>query len=181
VLGIDSVNTSVFAPSSLKATEHYLLAGSSSAGVLARSDQATRRCARYWWALNGDVNAPTREGHATLTALIDPKNLRHVVPERSTSWEPQPERKHVWGWWQIRHVPPPGGNFEEKVDIEEHGRWRMASSGMLRRVAYVRTDVSEELSASLIWVTRIGELGTTLVVTSTRRPLWILSPWWRRR
>jgi hypothetical protein len=34
----------------------------------------------------------------------------------------------------------------------------MASSGMLRRVALVRTDVSEELSASFIRVTRIGEL-----------------------
>jgi hypothetical protein len=33
-------------------------------------------------------------------------------------------------------------------------------------VALVRTDVSEELSASLIKVTRIGELGTTLPVTS---------------
>jgi hypothetical protein len=37
----------------------------------------------------------------------------------------------------------------------------MASSGMLRRVAVVRTDVSAELSASLIRVTRIGELGTS--------------------
>jgi hypothetical protein len=41
----------------------------------------------------------------------------------------------------------------------------MASSGMLRRVALVRTEVSEELSASIIRVTRIGELGT-LAVTS---------------
>jgi hypothetical protein len=46
----------------------------------------------------------------------------------------------------------------------------MASSGMLRRVALVRTDVSEELSASFIMVTRIGELGT-LAVTSNRRTL----------
>jgi hypothetical protein len=37
---------------------------------------------------------------------------------------------------------------------------------MLRRVALVRTDVSEELSASFIRVTRIGELGTRLAVTS---------------
>jgi hypothetical protein len=36
------------------------------------------------------------------------------------------------------------------------------SSGMLRRVALVRTDVSEEPSAFFIRVTRIGELGTTL-------------------
>jgi hypothetical protein len=32
----------------------------------------------------------------------------------------------------------------------------------------VRTDVSEELGASFIRVTRIGELGTTLAVTSNR-------------
>jgi hypothetical protein len=35
---------------------------------------------------------------------------------------------------------------------------RMKSSGMLRRVALVRTDVSEELITSIIRVTRIGEL-----------------------
>jgi hypothetical protein len=34
----------------------------------------------------------------------------------------------------------------------------MASSGMLRRVALVRNDVSEEVSPSIIRVTRIGEL-----------------------
>jgi hypothetical protein len=48
---------------------------------------------------------------------------------------------------------------------------RMASSGMLCRVALVRTDVSEELSASIIRVTEIGELGKTLVVSSNRRTL----------
>jgi hypothetical protein len=37
---------------------------------------------------------------------------------------------------------------------------------MLRRVALVRTDVSKELSASFIRVTRIGEIGTTLALTS---------------
>jgi hypothetical protein len=47
----------------------------------------------------------------------------------------------------------------------------MVSSGMLRRVALVRTDVSEELSASFVMVTGIGELGTTLAVTSNRRTL----------
>jgi hypothetical protein len=36
----------------------------------------------------------------------------------------------------------------------------MASSGMLRHVALVRTDVSEELSTSFIRVIRISQLGT---------------------
>jgi hypothetical protein len=35
---------------------------------------------------------------------------------------------------------------------------------MLHRVTLVRTDVTEELSASIIKVTRIGELGTALAV-----------------
>jgi hypothetical protein len=43
----------------------------------------------------------------------------------------------------------------------------MASSEMLRRIALVRTGVSEELSASIIRTTRIGELGT-IAVTSNR-------------
>jgi hypothetical protein len=47
----------------------------------------------------------------------------------------------------------------------------MVSSGMLRHVALVRTNVSEELSVSFIRVTRIGELGTTLAVTSNRHTL----------
>jgi hypothetical protein len=47
----------------------------------------------------------------------------------------------------------------------------MVTSGMLRRVALVRTDVSEELSASFIRVTRIDELRTTLAITSNRRKL----------
>jgi hypothetical protein len=36
---------------------------------------------------------------------------------------------------------------------------------MLRRVALVRIDVSEERSSFIIWVTRISELGTILAIT----------------
>jgi hypothetical protein len=43
----------------------------------------------------------------------------------------------------------------------------MASSGMLRRFGLVKTNVSEVLSATLIKVTRIGEL-ERLAVTSNR-------------
>jgi hypothetical protein len=46
--------------------------------------------------------------------------------------------------------------------------WRMVSSEVLRHVALVRTDVSEEPSAPFYRVTRIGELGTTLAATSNR-------------
>jgi hypothetical protein len=42
---------------------------------------------------------------------------------------------------------------------------------MLRRVALVKTDVSEELGASFIRMARISELGTTLAVTSNLRTL----------
>jgi hypothetical protein len=43
----------------------------------------------------------------------------------------------------------------------------MVSSGMLRRVSLVRIGVSEEHSASIIRVTRIGELVTGNVVHSS--------------
>jgi hypothetical protein len=59
-----------------------------------------------------------------------------------------------------------------KYFIHTHISWRIPSSGMLRHVALVRTDVSEESRVSIIRVTRIGKLGTTLAVTSNRRTLW---------
>jgi hypothetical protein len=52
----------------------------------------------------------------------------------------------------------------------------MASSGMLRRVALVRTDVSEEFSTSIIRVTRIGDLGKTFAVASNRQTVQRSSP-----
>jgi hypothetical protein len=42
---------------------------------------------------------------------------------------------------------------------------------MLRRMSLERTDISEELNAFFISVTKVGELGTALAVTSNRRTL----------
>jgi hypothetical protein len=61
---------------------------------------------------------------------------------------------------------------------------RMMSFEILRRVALVRTDVSEEPGYSFIRVTRIGELGTTQAakklvflrsVTSQKTPFFIVT------
>jgi hypothetical protein len=87
--------------------------------------------------------------------------------------------------WRVRPTSPPSvDRLSGKctiLDVSQSGihgmlkrlfyLWRTASSGTLRRVALVRTDVSEELSASIIRVTRIGELGTLAVTSncSTRR------------
>jgi hypothetical protein len=46
--------------------------------------------------------------------------------------------------------------FSIQNTINEQDYWRTVSSGMLRRVALVRTDVSEELTASFFRVTRLG-------------------------
>jgi hypothetical protein len=45
----------------------------------------------------------------------------------------------------------------------------MMSCGMLRRVAIVRTDLSDEHSASFIRATKLGELGTAHAVISSQR------------
>jgi hypothetical protein len=50
----------------------------------------------------------------------------------------------------------------------------MKSSAMLRHVALVRTDVSEERNASIIRVTTIGEQGTTL--TMKNGVFWVVTP-----
>jgi hypothetical protein len=54
------------------------------------------------------------------------------------------------------------------IKIKKNTVFWDVSSGMLRRVARVRADGLEERIASIIKVTRIGELGTTLAVTSNR-------------
>jgi hypothetical protein len=47
--------------------------------------------------------------------------------------------------------------------------------GLLRRVVLVVIDVSEELGASIIRLTRIGELRTTLAVTSQKTAFFIVT------
>jgi hypothetical protein len=74
----------------------------------------------------------------------------------------------------IQEVYFPYDVHDKLVSTVQEGRsvtWRKVSTGTLRRVALVRTAVSEELSASFIRMTRIGELGTTLAVNSNRRTL----------
>jgi hypothetical protein len=51
----------------------------------------------------------------------------------------------------------------------------MASSLLLGRLVPVRTDVSEEPRISIIRVTRIGELGTTLVFPRNVRQLVVIA------
>jgi hypothetical protein len=82
-------------------------------------------------------------------------------------------RCHIPEGWILRmtyvcfHITSSSGNDILTVNVNMTSRIRrMVSSGMLCRVALVITDVSEELSASFIRVARIGELGTTLAVTS---------------
>jgi hypothetical protein len=50
----------------------------------------------------------------------------------------------------------------------------MPFSGMLRRAALVRTNVSEEHIVSIIRVTIISELETTLTITSNRSTLLVI-------
>jgi hypothetical protein len=63
--------------------------------------------------------------------------------------------------------------FKQSSIYEANDKW-MRTNRVFWDVTpcdYLRTDVSDELSASFIVVTRIGELGTTLAVTSNRRTL----------
>jgi hypothetical protein len=69
----------------------------------------------------------------------------------------------VWNWNMASTLT--------SIRSKHSQQWRITSSGMLHRMALVRTDVSEERSASIIRVTRIGELGTTLALPSNGHKL----------
>jgi hypothetical protein len=51
------------------------------------------------------------------------------------------------------------------VELKRLAVKKMPSPGILRRVALVRSNVSEERIASIIRMSRIGKIGTTLAVT----------------
>jgi hypothetical protein len=63
----------------------------------------------------------------------------------------------------------------ENYYLHPQNKTRMSPSGLLRREALVKTDVSEELSAYITRVTRIGELGTTIAITNNQRTLLVLA------
>jgi hypothetical protein len=57
-----------------------------------------------------------------------------------------------------------GGSLKVKRTAVGRGYDMRQSTSLIRRVALLRTDVSEECMASIIRVTRIAELGTELAV-----------------
>jgi hypothetical protein len=94
--------------------------------------------------------APRGSGHLDYSpmqwTLIRKEASEAVAPEHGY-------RKREWGKAGFNNQP-----WSSMWDLRFPRRWlwRTSSSGMLHRVAPVRTDVSEEPSASIIRVTRIG-------------------------
>jgi hypothetical protein len=116
---------------------------------------------------------------ADILQCVSESRWAPAIPLKFCSWKPgaltAPRLCHTGTWNRVLGlVAAPLSPFHLLKmchNSRKHTDWRMVSSGMLRRVAFVRTDVSEEPSASFIRVTRIGELGTTLAATSNRRTL----------
>jgi hypothetical protein len=71
-----------------------------------------------------------------------------------------PYRRHIMSLLQS-----PASWCYVRYEVFTWWLWRMASSGMLHRVALVRTDISQERIHSIIRMKRIGKLGM-LAVTS---------------
>jgi hypothetical protein len=105
-----------------------------------------RACVGGWGALSCPAETAHARSRRIVSGLFPQVPLSHPVLFKKTivvASEGQTARRHVLEY--LGHIP-----FR-----------RMPSYGMLRRVALLRTDVSKELSASIIKVTRIAELGTT--------------------
>jgi hypothetical protein len=115
-------------------------------------------------------------------------DLRYLLTPRCSGSEIALSVLSLYECWGVQNIQTETFTWEFAVIYRTRAvtlwgadsSWRMASSGMLRRVALVRTDVPEELSASFIRVTRIGELETTLAVTSNRRTLRRNTKWERK-
>jgi hypothetical protein len=97
-----------------------------------------------------------------------------LTARRNTQHQPATKLPHLYGTWRfISMLTSPTEPYTETNEslhvitpysiisiLDPDITRRLASPGMLRHVAHVRTDVSEELSPSFIRATRIGELGT---------------------
>jgi hypothetical protein len=129
------------------------------------------------WDKAGQTGTPSLHGITSFPAWrAEPRWERHVTQHSYgllffRAWVQLSRKRDAEGCksceWNICFIT----RYEVPEDIYNICfAWRMASSGMLRRVALLRTGVSEELSASIIRLTRIGELRITLAVTSNRRP-----------
>jgi hypothetical protein len=114
------------------------------------------------------MNQGVQQNNQSINQSINPRPvIRHSVTWQYERWqtdrrnEDNDEELHSATCYILIYI----NYFQINVLLTKVKLWRMLSSGMLRRVALARTDVSRELCASIIRVTRIGELGT-LDVTS---------------
>jgi hypothetical protein len=108
----------------------------------------------------------TRIGElGTTIAITSNLTMKNYV---SCDIKPQsvPHRRHI-----ASPLQSPAGLCYVRFEVFTEMTMKNASSGMLRRVALVRTEVSDKHIASIIRVTRIGELGLTSGVTNNRSTL----------
>jgi hypothetical protein len=120
------------------------------------------------------LNSFLLETNVTLEPSADGR-IRSIVPLQLHLRVSSPRLSglyHSSSTTTLQGASPP---FNNKNKIHKENRSliiRIPSSGMLRRVLpLVRTEVSEERSVFIIRVTRIYELGKTLLVTSNRHTL----------
>jgi hypothetical protein len=96
-----------------------------------------------------------------------------VTMKKGVFWDVTPcgSCKNLSSWHTYLSVSRKSFQKSRKERLNIFYNKKMPSSGMLHRLALVRTGVSEERIATIIRVARIGELGTTLAVTNNRNTL----------